>query len=157
MASKNAASRGNKASPKGGSFSWLQGLVCGAVLAFATPVALLVGVLLAPCAVAAVLDSRPGRPVARTVALAGASLTVGPLWHLITADRSMAAAVDLLADPAITGAAWLAGAFGWAMCEILPVLLRVASDIRAASRLAALQAEETALRETWDLGDHPGP
>ena len=151
MARDNAASRRKAGATKGGSFSWLQGLVCGAVLAFATPVALLAGVLLAPCIVAAVLDSRPGRPVARTVALAGLSLTLAPLWHLVMNGRTMDEAVALVIDPAVTGPAWLAAACGWALCEILPVLLRVAADLRAAARLSMLQAEEKALRETWDF------
>jgi hypothetical protein len=151
---RTAPAKGGKA-PKaaagksGGSLMWLQGLVCGAVLAFATPVAVLTSVLLAPALMASVMDVQPGRPVAG--ALAGAAFTVGPLWHLILNGRTMPVALDLLADPAVIGPAWLAGACGWALCELLPVLLRGVADMQAAARTATLKAEEKALREAWDL------
>jgi hypothetical protein len=70
---------------------------------------------------------------------------------LFEGGRNVAAATDLLLDPAILAPAWVAGACGWALCETLPVLLRVAADVRATSRIAALQAEARALREAWDL------
>jgi hypothetical protein len=136
---------------RGGSHLWLQGLVCGAVLAFATPVAVLVGVMLMPALAASLLDARPGRPVARAVGLAGAAFTVAPLWHLIQGGGGVPAALDVLADPAVLAPAWLAGACGWALCELLPVLLRGVASLNAHARLAALDAEEKALREAWDL------
>ena len=142
---RTAAGRG------GGSLLWLQGLVCGAVLAFAMPVAVLTGVLMAPALVAAALEARPRRPVTRTVALGCCAFTLGPLWRLVTNGRGMQAALDQLADPAVAGAAWLAGACGWALCEVLPVLLLGLADMRAAVKVAALEAEEQTIRETWEL------
>jgi hypothetical protein len=136
---------------RGGSHGWLQGLVCGAVLAFATPVAVLAGVLLMPALVASLFDKRPGRPVARAVALGGAAFTLAPLWHLLQGGGGVAAALDVLADPAVTAPAWLAGASGWALCELLPVLLRGVAAMNAQARLAALEAEEKALRAAWDF------
>ncbi len=143
--------QGHDRQARGGAFGWLGGMICGAVLAFAAPVALLAGVLLAPALVAAVLDTTQGRPVARTVALAGTSLTLGPVWRLLLTDRSLASALEILADPVVPLLAWLAGACGWAACELLPVVLRAAADMRAAAQLAGLQAEAAALREGWDL------
>jgi hypothetical protein len=127
-------------------------LACGAVLAFATSVALLAGILLAPAAVAAVVESTPGRPVARAMALCGGAFVLAPVWRLVLEGRSMTAALDILADPVTTGGAWLAGLAGWVLCEMLPVALRIASDMRHAALIGALEAEETALRAEWDLG-----
>ncbi len=136
---------------RGGSLMWLQGLVCGALLTFATPIAVLVGVLLAPTVAAAVMDPGPNRAMTRAVFLSGLAFTLGPLWKLIMEGRGMEAAVELLGDPAVLGAAWLAGACGWALCEVLPVILRSFAELRAVARITALQSEATALREMWDL------
>jgi hypothetical protein len=136
---------------RGGSLMWLQGLVCGAVLTFATPIAVLVGVLLAPTVPAAIMDPGPNRAMTRAVFLSGLAFTLGPLWKLIMDGRGMAAAVDLVSDPAVLGAAWLAGACGWALCEVLPVVLRSFAELRAVARMTALQAEAAKLREEWDL------
>jgi hypothetical protein len=136
------AAGGTGARPKG-SHAWLQGLACGALLAFAPSFALLLAVLLAPAIAASLLDRRPHHPVARAVALASGAFTLGPVWRLATGGH-----------PLVIGLAWLAGACGWALCVLLPVVLRAASDVRAAARIAALQAEAEALRAAWDL-DRP--
>jgi hypothetical protein len=135
----------------GGSFLWLQGLVCGAVLTFATPVALLLCILMAPGLAAAIFDSAPQRAMTRAVCLGCLAFTLGPVWRLILDGSGMTKAVDLALDPAIIGPAWLAGACGWALCEVLPVFLRIMADMRAAARVAALQKEEAELRELWDI------
>jgi hypothetical protein len=134
-----------------GGHAWLQGLGCGALIAFAPGFALLLTVLLAPACSGLLLDRRPGRPIARAVLLAGAAFTLAPAWHLFQSGENIAAATDLLLEPTVLTPAWLAGACGWALCETLPVLLRVAADVRATARIAALQAEARALREAWDL------
>jgi hypothetical protein len=134
-----------------GGHPWLQGLACGALLTFAPAFALLLGVLLAPALVAVLLDRRPGQPVARAVFLAGTAFALAPAWHLFAGGPSLGAALDLLQEPPVLAPAWLAGACGWALCEILPMLLRIAAETRAAARVAALKAEAKALRETWDL------
>jgi hypothetical protein len=139
--------------PGGGSWLWLQGLVCGAVLAFATPVALVICVLMAPGLAAAIFDPAPQRAMTRAVALACLAFTMGPVWHLILAGRVMTQAVDLVLDPEVVLPAWLAGACGWALCELLPVLLRSAADMRAAVRIAVLEKEAAALREEWDMAE----
>jgi hypothetical protein len=140
-----------KAAAGGGSLLWLQGLVCGAVLAFATPIALLLCVLLAPAVLAAVMDTMPNRAMTRAVFFAALAFTLGPLWHLILAGRGMQQAVDLISDPGVLGPAWLAGACGWALCEVLPVVLRSLAELQATARMAALKSEAAALRAEWDL------
>jgi hypothetical protein len=144
------AAGGAAVRPKG-SYTWLQGLACGALLAFAPSFALLLTVLLAPAIAALVLERRPQRPVTRAVLLASGAFTLGPVWRLFVGGQSLAAALDLLADPVVIALAWLAGACGWALCVVLPVLLQAASDARAAARIAALKAEAEALRAAWDL------
>jgi hypothetical protein len=145
---RSAAPRGTKAR---GNSNWLSGLACGALLAFATAISLLCGALLAPAIAAAVAEATPGRPVTRAMALCGAGLVLRPIWQLILAGNTMAAALDILADPITIGAAWLAGLCGWALCEILPVALRIVSDLQTTARTTALASEEAALRAEWDL------
>ena len=64
------------------SLLWLQSSRLRAVLTFATPTALLLGVMLAPSVLALALDRAPGRPVARAVAMAGLAFALSPLWRL---------------------------------------------------------------------------
>jgi hypothetical protein len=146
-----ARAAGSAGAASKGSHTWLQGLACGALLAFAPSFALLLTVLLAPAITALVLDRRPQRPVARAVLLASGAFTLDPVWRLFTGGHSLPAALDLLGDPLVIGLAWLAGACGWALCVLLPVLLQAASNVRAAARIAALEAEAAALRAAWDL------
>jgi hypothetical protein len=139
------------AARRGGSLTWLLGVGCGVAVTFATPSAVLAGVLMAPGVVAAMFDRQANRAVTRVVFISGAGLTFGPLWHLNTGTPSMAAALDLLADPAVLCPAWLAAACGWTMCEALPIVLQMAANRRAAGRIAALREEAAALQAAWDL------
>jgi hypothetical protein len=134
-----------------GNHAWLQGLACGALVTFAPSFALLFGALLAPTVMAVLLDRRPGRPVARAVFFAGLAMSLAPAWRLFQTGPTIAAALDLLAEPVVIAPAWLAGACGWALCELLPVLLRIASDANTGARVAALKAEAKALGEAWDI------
>jgi hypothetical protein len=149
MASK---ARGRSpAQPKSGigSMLWLQGMVCGAVLAFATPAALLGGTLMAPALIALLADRDPSRPVFRAVALFGGAVSLTPLWHLCLSGDSMTTALDILSDPAMVAFAWLASAFGWALCEVLPVLMENGSRFAEAARVSAWKAELKRIEEEW--------
>jgi hypothetical protein len=134
------------------SLTWLLGVMCGAVLAFATPTAVLAVVLLAPAILVSVFDHQPGRPATRVVFIAGAGLTFGPVWHLNAASPSIAAALDMLCDPAVLCPAWLAGALSWGVCEFLPLMLHSVAERKAAARMKALLEEARALNAQWDLG-----
>ena len=151
MARAAPAKAANGIQKGGGSMPWLLGVVCGAVMTFATSSALLAGVLLAPAWLTAVFDADQRRPVTRVVFVSAAGLTIGPLWHLNTGGASVGQALDLLADPAVLCPAWLAGACGWAVCELLPLLLRLAAERQAATRMAGLLAQARQIREEWDL------
>lgn len=134
-----------------GSALWLQGLACGAVLVVAPAALLLAAVLLLPAAITLALDRTPGRRLSRAVLLAGAAFTLEPVWRLWVAGGEVAAALDLIGDPAVLLPAWLAGALAWALCELLPVALRAWWDWRAAAEVAALKAERERIRQAWDL------
>ena len=138
------------AAPKG-SLVWAQGMVCGALLAFATPTALVLGVLLAPALACFVGERAQGRTMARGVALCCGAATVSPLWHLWHGGNSVGAALELLSDPLCLVLAWGAGACAWALCQVLPVVVRTTWEMRMAARAKAIEAELVACREEWDL------
>jgi hypothetical protein len=141
----------SQARPKSGigSMLWLQGMVCGAILTFATPAALLGGTLLAPALIAALADREPGRPVFRAVALFGGAVSLSPLWHLCLSGDSMTTALEILSDPTMLATAWLAAAFGWALCEVLPVLMENGSRLTEAARVSSWKAELKRIEEEW--------
>jgi hypothetical protein len=140
----------------GGSIHWLMGMACGAILAFATPTAILGGVLLAPAILAAVFDTQKKRPMTRVVFVACAGFAFGPVWHLNVMGGVTSQALEMLYDPSVLCPAWIAGACGWGACELLPLLLRLAAERAAVVRIAALQAEAKAIREAWDLEERAG-
>ena len=135
---------------------WLLGVACGAILAFATPTAILGGVLLAPAILTAVFDTQPRRPVTRVVFVASAGFAFGPIWHLNAMGGVTSQALEMLYDPAVLCPAWIAGACGWGACELLPLLLRMVAERAAVTRIAALQAEAKAIQADWDLAERLG-
>jgi len=149
MASKAPARPQVRAKSGMGSMIWLQGMVCGAVLTFATPAALVGGTLLAPALLALVADREPGRPIFRAVALFGGAVSLEPLWHLCLSGDSMTTALEILSDPTMLAFAWVASAFGWALCEVLPVLMENAGKFAEASRVAGWKAELKRIEEEW--------
>jgi hypothetical protein len=151
MAKTRTQAASGPAASRHGSVTWLLGMICGAVLAFATPTALLAGFLLAPAILVAVCDRVPGRATTRCVFIASTGLAFGPVWHLNAGGATLGMAFDMLLEPNVLCPAWLAGASAWAVCECLPVLLRGASDRLAAAQAAALLEEARALRARWDV------
>jgi hypothetical protein len=144
------------AAARAGRLIWLQGLACGALVTFASPLAILAGGLMAPAILAAVLEARPGRPVTRVVGLACAAVAASPVWHLWLAGTGTEGALALLADPATLGGAWGAGALGWALTELIPLVLRLSMEAADRARKAAMENERTALLEEWELGAERG-
>ena len=140
----------------GGPMTWLMGMACGAVLAFATPTAILAGVLLAPAILVAVFDGAPGRGTTRVVFVAVAGLAFGPVWHLNASGPTIGSALEMLFEPSVLCPAWLAGACSWAVCEFLPLILLAAANRAATARIASLLEEAKALKAAWDLEDQPG-
>jgi hypothetical protein len=133
------------------SLIWLQGLACGAVVTFAAPTALMLAVLMAPALACQVAELESGRGVTRAVALACAATALRPVWLLWQNGDRMDVAVSELFNPSTLVFGWGAGACAWAMCQVLPVILRSVWDIRAAARSKAIEAELSALKQDWDL------
>ena len=133
-----------------GSLLWIQGLACGTLLTFATPTALVLATLLAP-AIACYLGEKTSGSSARAVTLCCAAASLSPLWHLWMLNDSMDAALDALSNPVTLIVAWGAGACAWALCQVVPVVLRTAWDAREMARARAIEDELARTREEWDL------
>jgi hypothetical protein len=134
-----------------GSMLWLQGLVCGALLAFAPATALLLVVLLAPALACLATDTEPGRGMTRAVALACVAGALPPVWHLWMAHDTMEMALALLLQPLTLCLAWGAGACSWALCQVLPVLLQSLWNVRETVRARAIKTELKRLKDEWHL------
>lgn len=137
----------------GTSTIWLQGLVCGALVTLATPLALLLAVLLAPAIVTGLLESQPGRPVARALLLFGLSASVDPAHRLLAAGDLMSVSVGLVSEPRVLGMAWGTAAGTWVLLELIPVLLGLALEAHSQRIAARLQVQRERLMENWpELG-----
>ena len=145
--------------PAGGgrSLVWLQGLLCGGLVACAPATALLLGLLLAPAFVMLAVERRPGRPVARTMLLFGASAAVFPTIALWNAGHSVDAAFALAADPRTLAIAWAAAGGGWLLTELLPVAMRLALASAALARKRRLRALRDRCAAEWGLEATAGP
>ncbi|HSU06872.1 MAG TPA: hypothetical protein VLI93_14995 [Acetobacteraceae bacterium] len=140
---------GKATAERGASTIWLQGLLCGALAALATPLALLLLVLLAPSVAAALLERQPGRPATRTLLLFGLSASISPARRLLAAGDTMAASLGLLSEPNVLAAAWSAAAGAWMLAELSPLGLALALDASARARAARLRARRERLLEDW--------
>jgi hypothetical protein len=133
------------------SMVWLQGLVCGALVMLAPPTALLMGVLLGPAILAALLDGQPGRPKARSIALFGMAASVDPVRTLWVSGHTIPAAAALLGNLHVLGTAWAAAAAGWLLVEAAPVAVRATLEAISISRAARLRVLRAKLAEEWQL------
>jgi hypothetical protein len=140
----------------GRSWVWLQGLACGAVATLATPLAVLLGVLLLPGLVVLLLDRVPGKPVARIMLTCGAAASIWPAWHLWAQGMTMPGALDLLADASALGLAWAATAAGWVLAELMPVLVLLVLEGTSRRRDAELRAARARLEAEWGIAPQTG-
>lgn len=139
------------ASSRQGSRLWVQGLACGALLTFAAPTVLVLVVMLAPAVICLLADASPDRGLLRAVTIACAAASIGPVWHLWMAGDRLEQALATLSDPLIPLLAWGAGASAWALCQIVPVLLRSSWDLRSTAKIRSLENELKAFEEDWEL------
>ncbi len=153
MTAANAMEPRRAKIPRCGSLVWVQGLACGALLTFATPTALLLGILFAPVIVCLLASAGDDSNVLRAVATSCAALSVGPVWHVWMAGGHMDAVGAVLATPSTLCLAWGAGAGAWALCQVLPILFSVAWELRETQKAKAIQLELDALKEEWGLTD----
>jgi hypothetical protein len=136
---------------KPGRMLWLQGLACGALVTMATPTALLAFVLLAPTLLVWFLDTAPGKPTLRPVAMLGLGTSAYPMLELWRLGHTMSAAIDLALDPSVLVLAWAAQSGGWLLVELLPLVISVGMQIAATARAARLQALRRRYEEEWDF------
>ena len=140
-----------------GSTLWIQGLACGACLTFAAPTALMLSVLLAPALICLLVQSAANRGVVRAVAVACAAASLSPVWHLWLAGDRFEQALASLSDPFVPFLAWGSGASAWALCQVIPVVLRGSWDMQTAARIKTLETELKTLNEEWLLNGPPEP
>ncbi len=162
MAKPPATPAAASAAPAGGgranALLWLQGLLCGGLVALLPSIALLLGALLGPALLALFLDRQPGKPGARSVLLCSLAACVTPVRLLWATGHGMSASVGLAADPDIVGTAWAAAAAGWLLAELMPVAVRMVLEALSLSQAARLRATRAALAAEWGLdGDAEPP
>jgi len=140
------------------SLLWVEGALCGIAAALSPGTALLLVGLLAPGLVSLALDGAPGKPMARAVLLAGVTASISALRQLWLDGASLDAALNLLEDPLRLGTAWAAGATGWLISELAPIITRLLLDARSLIRAKELRAERERLEAEWSLpAGHPPP
>ena len=138
------------------SWFWLQGLICGGVIATAPGTALITSVLLAPATVAYAIDATPGKPYFRVMALLGASCTFVPLRLLWDHGGSVNAALDLLGDPLRPLLSWSFCGAGWVLTELAQLAARLSMTAKETRLIKALQTERAVVVEEW-LDAKPPP
>lgn len=136
---------------QGGALIWLVGLVCGAVIALATPYAVLAGAVLAPGLLVLLLDGAPGRPMARPVLTIGVATLVQPVLALWAAGHQMGAALALAGDPRALAACWAWQGLGWLALETGPPLIRLVLDGAARARAARLRQARARIEAEWGI------
>ena len=135
---------------------WMQGLLCGGLVALLPPTALLLG----PALLALCLDGQPGKPVARGVLLCSLAACVTPVRVLWGAGQTMAASVALASNPNTLGTAWSAAAAGWLLAELIPLGVRMVLETLSLAQAARLRTVRAALAAEWGLdgaGEPPSP
>jgi hypothetical protein len=130
---------------------WMQGLLCGGLVALLPPTALLLGALLGPALIGLFLDRQPGKPIARSVLLCTLAACIKPVRMLWGAGHGMAASIALATDADIVGTAWAAAAAGWLLAELVPVVVRVVLEALSLAQAARLRAARAAVAEEWGL------
>ncbi len=151
---ENGAARGRPRDPAGGpkrAVPWLQGLVCGGLIAFAPAVALLLGALLLPGLIAWTLDTSRGRGVGRGAIMCGVAASVGSLLPLWRQGVGWEHCVALATDLDVLAPAWLAAGAGWLTGELSPHAIRLVLDIDASAHVASLRAARQTLEQEWGL------
>jgi hypothetical protein len=137
--------------PRGAGVIWLVGLVCGAVIALATPYAVLSGAILVPGILVLLLDTGPGRPMAVPVLTIGAATLVQPMLALWAAGHQMRAALAIAGDPRSLAACWAWQGLGWLVLELGPPLIRLALDGAARARALRLRHQRAQIEEEWGI------
>lgn len=135
--------------PARGGLHWIHGLVGGAALILATPTMALLAVLLLPALLAAVVDTRAGRPSVRAVGLFGLAGACAPLAELWRSGHQMDEALALGSDLRTIALCWSAQAAGWLATQILPLIIGSVLEAKARLNIKRLEQRRAVLLEEW--------
>lgn len=153
-AARAARDGAGQAAAAGGRAAWIGGAACGALLTLAPAMLLLGVVLFLPSLISLIAERDAARRVSRAVALCNLAAALAPLWQagraVLAGTPALDAALDHLGAGLTLPVCWLAGATGWALCEILPVLLAALAAWQASRAIARIDAELAALQDEWD-------
>jgi hypothetical protein len=137
--------------PRGAAGIWLVGLICGALVALATPYAVVAGAFLAPGLLLIFLDTGSGRPVAGPVLMIGAATLVRPGMALWAAGHQMGSALSLVGDPRALAISWALQGLGWLVIELGPSLIRLVFDASAQTRALRLRHARAQIEAEWGI------
>ncbi|MGE0224211.1 MAG: hypothetical protein AB7S57_13175 [Acetobacteraceae bacterium] len=129
----------------------MQGLACGALAALAPATALQLAILLLPSIVVAMLESAPGKPVARAVLLCALATCVEPVRELWNYGQGLGDAWASIANIHALALAWAASAGGWLMTQLIPLGVGFALETTASARMARLEEQRQAVIREWGL------
>ena len=131
------------------SWSWLHGLLCGALAVSAPWTVGTLGLLLLPGLIAVSMESDRARPIARAMLLFAAASTIGPVRAGIAGG---AGSVLGLCAPSDVAIAWAASGGAWLLSQaVAPLALWVARQLDRGD-IARLSAERAALIARWRDG-----
>ena len=141
-----SAAKGIQKSSK--SWTWLQGIICGAIVAIAPGTAVLFATLAAP-ALGMMATSGPKEAPVRAIMLAGAASSCTPLRLLWEQGGTLTAALDILADPSRPLLSWVACGLAWLSCYVIEAVIRFTDQLRTAVSAKSLVHEREALVREW--------
>ena len=139
------------ATKPGRSLIWVQGLLCGGLVAWLPATAILAAILLAPGLIAYFVDRSPARAVGRVVLLCGAVIVPHSLMALWHAGNAMVTSLGMASDTRRLASAWAVQAAGWLVVELAPVVARLILDAQARGRIAQLRRQRARLEDEWAL------
>lgn len=152
MAGKGA---GAKAPARRGSLLWLQGLICGAVVAVAPAVAALSVVLMLPGIIVLVVDGTPGKASARPVLLLGLATALRPLAEMWRNGQGIDRVAALAGDPQTLVVAWAVQGLAWLFVELAPLFIILTLEAAAQGRALRLRASRAGYERDWDVPPVP--
>lgn len=126
-----------------------QGLLLGALVILATPTAVLLAVLLLPTAMSMLVESTPGRPATRAVALFGLAGACMPLDALWRSGHDFGTTLVLATDIRTLAVGWSAQAGGWLLTQLLPFAVGLVLQARSGAEQARLRRRREAIEAEW--------
>ena len=155
MAGKSAKAAAGKAPSRRGSLLWLQGLVCGAVVAVAPAVAALSVVLLLPGIIVLVVDATPGKSAARPVLLLGLAMALRPLAEMWRDGQGIERVAGLANEPKTLVVAWAVQGLAWLFVELAPLFIILTLEAAAKARALRLRASRAGYERDWEVPPLP--